>query len=587
MLKKITMLVLALLITLTAFSVVIMADEDEEPESNRDAYANTADGGEVNSIDDLIKAFGEENLIINGGNNTITLKNDVKLKSAVIIKNGSYTINGGGCTVYRGFDGGYVIVLSSSEISEKTSLALKNITLDGKSDCGEYTASLGLVGMFGNTQLKVEGNSKKYTFQYSDANASYGGAILAEAQVLSDESTTNLVPNIELSSCKFRHCRSTDGGGAIATVAGGNYECNVKLSNCIFEKNSAMENDAQYSDGGAIYAAAGNFTVDSCTFSYNSADNGGAIYAKYKIDIKNSVFEYNTARKDGGAIYTCGEANIAGDSIDKMTVMYCTAENGGAIAGRGTLKTNNTYINENKASFNGGGVFFEGTYSINNSTIRFCEAGKLGGGIYLKTSLSQLNMSDGEIAGCKAEYCASLYNKGGFDFGGGAIGNGESEFPQIFVCGEVRLGATSTVKEDVFALAVGEKNGKMVYPSFVLSEVPRFTSSFKIAYATEKLDDSGSVKGFSNSTSGNAVFFNGSEEAVKIANELFEIEGRGIISYKLNESGEVTVRFLYIPVWLFVIICVLILGGILFIFRKRLMLAVSSIKNKSKKKRKH
>ncbi len=585
MLKKPIALILAFLLTITAFAVVVSAEsvKDDLPPSNRDEYTESeAEGGTVKNINDLVKALGEENLKVDESKSTVTLIKNIRLKSPIIIEEGSYTVNGGGCTVFRAFDGAYFITLSSDEVSKKIEFKLKGkITFDGMNDKEEYSASKGLIYILGNVNFEAE----RVNFENSDADGNYGGAVLAVPVSLSDEIRTVLAPNIKLTECEFKRCKAECGGGAIATVSDGNYECNVEISSCVFNKNSALENDAGYSDGGAIYASAGNFTIKGCTFNGNSADNGGAIYANYKTEINNCKFEYNEARRNGGAIYTLSEISVTGDSIGSATIENCTAgNNGGAIAGKGRLTTKNVYIADNSAALNGGGVYFEGTYEFDNSVIRTCTAGKIGGGIYLKAYSSKLNMTDGEIYGCTAEYCASLYNEGGFDFGGGAIGEGKSEFPQIFVCGEVKLGASSCVQSDVFALSVEENDGKKVYPSFILSEIPTFTSSFKIAYATVKLDNDGNFKEFSNATGRKAVFFSGNSEAVKKARELFEVEGRGALSYALKSDGSVSVRFLHMPVWLCIIICVLIFGGVAFVFWKKLTLAFCTVKDKLVKK---
>ena len=65
--------------------------------------------------------------------------------------------------------------------------------------------------------------------------------------------------------------------------------------------------------GGAIYIAGkGNCEIINTKFIQNEAreDNGGAIYTKGNLNIKNSLFTHHYAKEDGGAICAKGHVNV-------------------------------------------------------------------------------------------------------------------------------------------------------------------------------------------------------------------------------------------------------------------------------------
>lgn len=565
MLKKVVTVIFALMLAVTMCAVFVSAEESDGPEANRDAYAYAVKGGTVTTMEELKAAFtdareGNTTVYIDdvdGRANTVYLTENVVLKSPIIINSGSYTIFGADRTVFRGSDFECLFIINSSDISQQPSLTLSGeMVLDGMSD--KYSADSGLVQVFGNSDF----NASRVKFAYSDSNSTEGGALLVKTTEISDEKKTSLSPRVALDACEFVSCRAYGGGAIAAQSTGTTFDGSIKISKCSFTNNSALESDVGYSNGGAICIRAGYFEISECTFTGNTADNGGAIYAEKSSVITDCSFEYNAARIDGGAVHSVGSVDINGGKI-----MYNTAErNGGAIAGRGTVNTKTVYISENEAKNNGGAVHLEGTYNFNDGNITLCKAGNIGGGIYLKSKSSVLNMTDGEIVACRASYCASVYSKGDFNFAGGAIGNGESDFPQLLAYGKVTLGTKSFVQEDVFALAVTEKG----YPVFTLSGVPEIKTVFKIAYAKEKLDDDGNTEGFSNATRNGKVFFAGSTEAVEKASEIFEVEKRGLLSYGLDEYGETSVRFIYLPIWAWILIGVGACGIAVFLFRKRI-----------------
>ena len=70
--------------------------------------------------------------------------------------------------------------------------------------------------------------------------------------------------------------------------------------NCIFTNNTATD-----SAGALGWVKKENGTIADCTFKYNSAPRGGAIFLNNGTEfyISSSVFENNNASQHGGAIF--------------------------------------------------------------------------------------------------------------------------------------------------------------------------------------------------------------------------------------------------------------------------------------------
>jgi len=107
-------------------------------------------------------------------------------------------------------------------------------------------------------------------------------------------------PSIESSILRRNH--SFRQGGAIHVSA----DATVDIHNCQFLDNLANQH------GGAILSGYNSHTnISDCEFQSNNAGtNGGAVAAFFgTIDVQNSTFRNNTARKTGGAVFLDSENN--------------------------------------------------------------------------------------------------------------------------------------------------------------------------------------------------------------------------------------------------------------------------------------
>ena len=191
-------------------------------------------------------------------------------------------------------------------------------------------------------------------------------------------------------------------GGAVYFAA--NSQVSSYILGTVFEGNTATEN------GGAIFSNGANLVVgDSCKFIANSAKNGGAIYANNglitiygsvigenengntaengagisieglaNVDISNTQFNSNKARKNGGAIYIKSNAVDLSRIADGVEIdsNESTIHGAGIYLESGVLEVSgqNTKISNNRAvgdanSF-GGAIYSKGTLTIRDASLQ-------------------------------------------------------------------------------------------------------------------------------------------------------------------------------------------------------------------------
>ena len=98
----------------------------------------------------------------------------------------------------------------------------------------------------------------------------------------------------------LRGCLFSDNAGFSGAAIDAGFS-DVILYDCAFKRNSAR------ATGGAIAVSGpGTLTLNGCTFSGNSAGEGGAIYTSTNIILRNCTFSGNAASHRGGAIMAWG-----------------------------------------------------------------------------------------------------------------------------------------------------------------------------------------------------------------------------------------------------------------------------------------
>ena len=221
-------------------------------------------------------------------------------------------------------------------------------------------------------------------------NFYYNNAICAGALALGGSSS------MTISNCTFEHNNaSANGGGAIRfrTVV-----TNVDIMDSIFRYNYAK------TDGGAIHWAANsgndNNEVFNCTFVNNTADRyGGAmLFASSNDLINKSRFINNTAATSGGAIYWQGSSG----NITNSNFTHNNATEGGAILwnnANGVLY--NCNFTSNEADTRGGAVLLKDSHhaSFDWCTFTGNVAGTNGGALEWPAGSSYGNVSHSSFIG--------------------------------------------------------------------------------------------------------------------------------------------------------------------------------------------
>jgi predicted outer membrane repeat protein len=187
-----------------------------------------------------------------------------------------------------------------------------------------------------------------------------------------------------LNNCNFINNRSDDHGGAITTskssltITGGSFTNNtsnmgaaiadlggnlLNIDNVTFANNSTIKVKQPYRYGGAIYIeqvpqdAAQIRNINNCTFTNNSADYGGAIYADDKIrnlKVTNSTFTGNSSLMDSRDTAFGGGGAIMLRRVINAEIQGNTFNNNNALKGLGgallLIETNGVKLLNNTVS---------------------------------------------------------------------------------------------------------------------------------------------------------------------------------------------------------------------------------------------
>lgn len=181
---------------------------------------------------------------------------------------------------------------------------------------------------------------------------------------------------------------------------------------------------------------ANQLTVDHCTFTGNTGENGGGFVndEAATATITNSTFSGNTATFGGGAYNAqAGTLTLAQDTFSGNSAVYTGGgyENDGTTTVSGTLFTGNTSGTSAPAVGVGAGMQNVGTATITDSTFldNSAENGGLGGGLENETN-STVTITGSTFSGNSASVGGAFYDFGAVSFlnstitGNTAVSNG-------------------------------------------------------------------------------------------------------------------------------------------------------------------
>ena len=523
-------------------------------------YAENAPGGEVSTVDELISAFGKDSfgnpnatLLLNSEND-IRLINSVILDAPIIIKDGEFTIVGGGCTIARGFNGGAVIIVDGSS-GKSPILKLERPTQNDFADNDEPNLIInGNEKSFGRNSeafIKVLGNAKLVSNNrvlYKDITTDGNGGAISAFPSISEENY--YFPTLELNYNRFDNCKSGNGGAVyFEGYSNDKNEGVIDVNTCYFNKCVAADN------GGALSILGGKAEINAGEMVENTAEKGGAIYACAEIQISETKFTSNYAGVSGGAVYCAKEDSVS--QVCKTMLLGIFAEknrsagNGGMITNDGICAGSNIYIDANSAAGNGGGVYNTATFLYTEGSILNNKCDCIGGGVYNHGSSAVFQMSGGEINANTAIYAGGVYSEGYMKISGGAIGNNRGDSPEVMIKGEFIMSENAVVtNKDVIGLCGSEG----AYPVIKLESVLTNKAIQKVAFYTE------SNGKYVLANKAGMTVLSGEQEFVSKSAKLFDVSGSVLKNYSVTQTGNLQFRFPLMPLWAWILSIIAVSG---------------------------
>jgi predicted outer membrane repeat protein len=230
-----------------------------------------------------------------------------------------------------------------------------------------------------------------------DSNTARSFGIGEGGAIRSDQST------LTVTGCTFNFNSAYDGGAIYSTQG------TTSVANSTFFENAAPD------EGGAIWTT-GGLTMSGCTFSTNWAGNGGAIlnFSGSSMSASRCTFSGNDAIDNGAGVYNQGTLMLTGCSFSAnsasnggaifndvsatISAFSCTffgndADSGGAgVSNQGTLTLTGCTFNSNSAE-DGGAIDNSGTGTLTLKACRFRLNSASYGGAIFEGLLASLTLS--------------------------------------------------------------------------------------------------------------------------------------------------------------------------------------------------
>ena len=149
----------------------------------------------------------------------------------------------------------------------------------------------------------------------------------------------------------------------ISSVVYSNWVAEIVSSNFTDNYNSG--------NGGAIYNK-NSLSIKDTVFTENEGYNGGAVYNEGTLKVLNSTFEDNTANGYGGAIFNGNEANIFNSTF---TGGFSEID-GGAIYNNNIMAVDNSTLVGNTANGRGGAIYNNKSLELTKSLFGINFAGE-------------------------------------------------------------------------------------------------------------------------------------------------------------------------------------------------------------------
>ena len=298
------------------------------------------------------------------------------------------------------FRGGYDATGSKGTDLSKRNIAEHVTTIKGAEGLSGGSGTQRVFVINKNINMTVDGIT--FTGGIIDGEGQVGGGVI-------------LADNCESSTMNFRNCKFTGNtsiypGAAIKITSG-----KLNIEDCEFSNNTITTEE----DGAAIHATGANTTVSVVggKFTDNtSAGHGGAVYSTCaEFNATGVTFNNNSAgAKTGGAICCRDTETAAQLIIDNCTFTSNTSNAGGAVyANRGVWTFTNCNINTNSSTGVGGAFYLTGTaeMSVTGGSFGTNTARSDGGAIYVASK--SFVVDDVDFIGNKGAQTAAGNSQGG------------------------------------------------------------------------------------------------------------------------------------------------------------------------------
>ena len=295
----------------------------------------------VRSAQQLLEAVWKINRT--GGNNTISLENNITLENGEEIKltRGETTILGNGHTISGGrnqtlwVSDSAVLNLGRQDGTDKLTFEGngQSITAVSVSDHAELNVYEGVtIENYHNSGVKV-GAGATFTMSggtIQNCSASNGGGVAVCGE--RNGNTQNVTPaGFTMSGGTIRDCTATEDGGGVAadyaevTISGGSIE------NC-----SAVQGGGINFEDGTLSMSGGS--IDGCSASSPDTGGGGIALRNTAADLHltltgGSITNNRADNGSGGGIWVMPMGKFTADAVNNITITGNSASRGGGIYG--------------------------------------------------------------------------------------------------------------------------------------------------------------------------------------------------------------------------------------------------------------
>ena len=161
-----------------------------------------------------------------------------------------------------------------------------------------------------------------------------------------------------IQSSLFENNRALLSGGALLVLSG---HAALSLSNNGFTNNSAVANGGALSidtnNGVGILLSGNNIVIELCTFAFNSAANGGAVYLQTGNVVtfaSGTTFVNNNAKSSGGGVYLNTQNSV--EYTDCVLIYNTAGASGGGLSSAfgNSVVMGNVNFTQNTAVVGGG-----------------------------------------------------------------------------------------------------------------------------------------------------------------------------------------------------------------------------------------